>query len=159
MNTSTTPEAQKIQGPQQNKVAKCRSQRDFPFVSYKEFDNDLDELEHKPCRYGANCIIRQCNCVREEQGPVPIHYYTSISTKEEQKQSEAVMKSDKFNIREFMYSLFAKDIVEWEQNKNRSGVAENVENEGLITLFFNTSFPPPPFLINTVFKHTFYVYP
>ena len=39
-------------------------------------------------------------------------------------------KSDKLNMREFMHSLFAEDIIDWKQNKKRSGIDKNVENKG-----------------------------
>ncbi len=38
-----------------------------------------------------------------------------------------MMKSD---MTEFMHSLFAENIVDWERNKNRSRFSKNVENKG-----------------------------
>jgi len=51
------------------KVVIKRSQRDIPIVPYED---DLDELDQpKHCRYGANCILGQCNCIEEEGEQVP----------------------------------------------------------------------------------------
>ena len=65
-----------------------RSQRrDIPIVSYKELEDDLDDLDQpKCCRYGANCILGQCNCIEKKGEQIPVIQSLVIHTNDETRQ-------------------------------------------------------------------------
>ena len=73
MDTSTAPAAEKLQGDQQNIVVKWRhregikrSQRDIPFILYKDPEDDLDELDQsKRCMLFLHIYIKcAVHCLR-----------------------------------------------------------------------------------------------
>ena len=106
-----------------------RSQRDIPFVSHKELEDDLDDLDQpKCCRYGANCILGQCNCIEKKGEQITVIQSLVIHTNDETRQSEDHMKPGLFEIRNFMNSGFAAEKTDWKQNKKRCGWI--VENKG-----------------------------
>ena len=93
-----------------------RSQRDIPVFSYEEIKEDTDELDQpKHCRYGANCILGQCNCMEEEWEQVPVHRWSQCYAS---KQPESSMKPGKFDIGAFVPALFSDERIGWKQNRS-----------------------------------------
>ena len=101
-----------------------RSQRDIPNVSCEELKDDLNELDQpKHCRYGAICVLGQCNCIEEEGEQILVIQSPVIHTNDDPRQSEYYWKPGPFNMMGFMNSLFAAKKTEWKQSKNRCGAA------------------------------------
>ncbi len=72
-NTETTEKSatRRILAEMAWKGSKSMSQRDILFVSYEDLEDNLDDLNKpKRCRYGINCLLGQCNCMKDD-GNIP----------------------------------------------------------------------------------------
>ena len=83
MDTSAAPAAQKLQGDQQNIVVKWRhregikrSQRDIPFILYKDPEDDLDELDQsKRCMLFLHIYIKcAVHCMSQDLTALFVYY-------------------------------------------------------------------------------------